>query len=153
VPAATTVAVPFVDTYHDTPGTLVVAKRISGAGAGQQGQIELLVDCGQPLNQYAFTIPAGAPAGTVTRSFPNLPAGLICTVTETANGSTDSAPVIVTGSGQKVSIPAAGTVTVPLDDHVISSIPVPPGNITGGGSGTPGAPEAPIGDIIIPVTG
>ena len=152
VPAATTVAVPFIDTYHDTPGTLLVVKQISGAGAGKQGQIELLVDCGQPLNQYAITIPAGTPAGTVSRSFPNVPAGLICTVTETANGSTTSNPVIVTGSGQKVTIPPAGTVTVPLDNHVIASVE-PPGGGNVVGPGAPGAPEAPIGDITIPVTG
>ena len=152
VPAATTVTVPFVDIYHEAPGTLLVVKQISGAGAGQQGQIDMLVDCGQPLNQYAFTIPAGAPAGTVSRSFPDIPAGLVCTVTETANGSTDSVPVIVTGNEQKVTIPAAGTVTVPIGNHVIApGIVPPPGNNVG--PGAPGAPEAPISEITVPVTG
>ena len=48
----------FTDIFTDAPGTLVVSKTISGAAAGQQGPIAILVDCGQPLNQYAFIIPA-----------------------------------------------------------------------------------------------
>jgi hypothetical protein len=149
VPAAQTVVTAFVDIYRDAPGNLLVQKTISGAGAGQQGPIAMLVDCGQPLNQYAFTIPAKAPAGTVPRSFPNIPAGLTCTVTETTNGASSSPPVIVTGNGQKVTIPAAGTVTVSLDNHVVAELPQPPpGEIT-----TPEAPEAPIGDNTVQVTG
>jgi hypothetical protein len=150
VPAATTVAVPFVDVYSDTPGNLLVTKTIGGDGAGQQGQIEILVDCGQPLNQYAFTIPAGAPAGTVSRSFPDIPAGLTCTITETANGSTDTVAVVVTGSPQSVTITAAGTATATLADDVVAA--PPPGGGGGAGSGSE-APEAPIGEITVPVTG
>jgi hypothetical protein len=70
-------------------------------------------------------------------------------VTETTNGASSSPPVIVTGNGQKVTIPAAGTVTVSLDNHVVAELPQPPpGEIT-----TPEAPEAPIGDNTVQVTG
>ena len=58
VAAGTIVPVLFTDIFTDAPGTLVVSKTISGAAAGQQGPIAILVDCGQPLNQYAFIIPA-----------------------------------------------------------------------------------------------
>ena len=60
----------FADVFTDAPGTLVVNKTISGAGAGQQGPIAILVDCGQPLNQYAFIIPANTPAGTRVTKLP-----------------------------------------------------------------------------------
>jgi hypothetical protein len=115
---------------------LVVTKTIGGAGAGQQGPIAILVDCGQPLNQYAFTIPANASAGTASRSFPNIPAGLTCTVTETSNGANGAVAVTVASSGQQVAIPADGTATATLTDTV-----------------TPAAPVAPITDITVPVTG
>ncbi len=126
----------FADVFTDAPGTLVVNKTIAGAGAGQQGQIAILVDCGQPLNQYAFIIAANTPAGTVTRSFPNIPAGLTCTVTETANGTSGAVVVTVTGSGQQVAIPAAETATATLSDTVTAE-----------------APMAPITPVTVPVTG
>ncbi len=126
----------FADIFTDAPGTLVVTKTISGAAAGEQGPIAILVDCGQPLNQYAITIPANAPAGTVSRSFPNIPAGLTCTVTETSNGANSAAAVTAMGSGQQVVIPAAGTATATLADTVTAEAPV-----------------APITPITVPVTG
>jgi Domain of unknown function (DUF5979) len=126
----------FADVFTDAPGTLVVSKTIAGAGAGQQGQIAILVDCGEPLNQYAFIIAANAPAGTLSRSFPDIPAGLTCTVTETSNGDSTGVAVTVTGNGQKVAIPDAGTATATLTDTV-----------------TPAAPVAPITPVTVPVTG
>ena len=116
VPAGRTVVVPFINISTDSPGTLVVSKTISGAAAGKQGPIAILVDCGQPLNQYAFTIPANTAAGTVSRSFPNLPAGLTCTITETTTGATDTVSVQVTGGGQKVTIAPAKTATAVITD-------------------------------------
>ena len=126
----------FADIFTDAPGTLVVNKTISGAAAGQQGQIAILVDCGQPLNQYAFIIPANTAAGTVSRSFPDIPAGLTCTVTETSNGASSAVAVTVTGSGQQVAIPAAGTATATLTDTITAEAPV-----------------APITPVTVPVTG
>ena len=116
----------FADVFTDAPGTLVVSKTIAGGGAGRQGQIAILVDCGQPLNQYAFTILANSPAGTLSRSFPDIPAGLTCTVTETANGATSAVAVTVTGSGQRIAIPAAGTATATLSDTVTAEAAVAP---------------------------
>ncbi len=136
VPAATVVAVSFADLFHDTPGTLIVSKTISGATAGQQALIAILVDCGLPLNQYAFTIPANTAAGTVSRSFPDIPAGLTCTVTETSSGASSAVAVTVTGSGQRVAIPAAGTATATLTDTITAEAPV-----------------APITQVTVPVTG
>ena len=52
------------DTYNLNPGSLVVNKTITGAGAGQQGQITITVTCvsnGQTTTlQPLFVIPAGA---------------------------------------------------------------------------------------------
>ena len=126
----------FTDIFSDAPGTLVVSKTISGAAAGQQGPIAILVDCGQPLNQYAFIIPANTAAGTVSRSFPNIPAGLTCTVTETSSGASSAVAVTVAGSGQQVAIPAAGTATATLTDTITAEAPV-----------------APITQVTVPVTG
>ena len=116
VPAGRTVVVPFVNIYTDDPGTLIVTKIITGTAAGQQEAIAILVDCGQPLNQYAFTIPANTPAGTVSRSFPDIPAGLTCTITETSNGQTAGLVVATVGSGQQVTIPPTGTATADITD-------------------------------------
>ena len=116
VPAGRTVVVPFINIYTDDPGTLIVTKIITGTAAGQQGPIAILVDCGQPLNQYAFTIPANTPAGTVSRSFPDIAAGRTCTITETSNGQTAGMVVDTVGSGQQVTIPPTGTVTADITD-------------------------------------
>jgi Domain of unknown function (DUF5979) len=93
-----------------------VTKNIAGDGAGQQGEISILVACGGPANNFAFIIPAGQAAGAVKRSFDNLPAGSVCTVTETADGHTSSAPVVVSGSGQTVTVAANATATANLTD-------------------------------------
>ena len=105
-------------------------------GAGQQGPIAMLVDCGQPLNQYTFIIPANTAAGAVSRSFPNILAGLTCTVTETSNGASNDVAVTEAGSGQRVAIPAAGIATATLTDTITAE-----------------APLAPITQVTLPVTG
>ena len=98
----------FADIFTDPPGTLTVTKNIAGAGAGMQGPIAILVDCGQPIDQFAFLIPAGTPAGSVSRSFDEIPAGSTCTTTETSNGATTAVAVAVTGSGQQVAVGEPG---------------------------------------------
>ena len=70
VAAGTIVPVLFTDIFTDAPGTLVVSKTISGAAAGQQGPIAILVDCGQPLNQYAFIIAANTRGGDGVTELP-----------------------------------------------------------------------------------
>ena len=69
-----------------SPGELTVTKTIAGPAAGQQGAITISVSCsGTALPD--FVIPAGAPAGTLSRSYPGIAAGSTCTVTETGNGA------------------------------------------------------------------
>jgi Domain of unknown function (DUF5979)/Thioester domain len=116
VPAATVVAAIFDDVLIDSPGTLRVTKTIAGAAEGKQGEIGILVDRGQPIDQFAYIIPANTPAGAVSRSFPDIPAESVCTVTETTDGSTSTVSVAVTGSGQKVTVNADQTANIGLTD-------------------------------------
>ena len=84
VPAGGVATAELVDVYHLVPGSLTVTKTISGVSAGEQGAITIGVDCdGLPLPE--FTIPAGA-TGPQSHTYDNIPAGLTCTVTETADG-------------------------------------------------------------------
>ncbi len=129
------VVVPFINIFADTPGTLTVTKNISGSGAGQQGPVSLLVDCGEPAYQFAFLVPAGTPAGSVSRSFDNIPAGSTCTITETSTGQTSTVTAAVAGSGQQVTIAAGATATVQVTDTFTATAPV-----------------APITNVTVPVT-
>jgi Domain of unknown function (DUF5979) len=115
VPAGGVVDVGLVDTYVDSPGVLTVTKQITGTAAGQEGEIGILVNCGEPVVQFSFIIPAGTPAGVQSRDFEGIPAGT-CTVTETSTGATSTVTVAVTGSGQKVTLPSGGTATAHLTD-------------------------------------
>jgi Domain of unknown function (DUF5979)/Thioester domain len=116
VAAGTVVPAVFADIFTDSPGTLTVTKNIAGAAAGREGPIAILVDCGQPSDQFAFLIPAGTPAGTVSRSFDGIPANSTCTITETSNGATSTVAATVTGSGQQVSVAANQVATAVLTD-------------------------------------
>ena len=44
-----------------------------------------------------FVIAAGTPAGNVSQSFDGIPAGSVCTVTETADGATATVTATVSG--------------------------------------------------------
>ncbi|MGX7678741.1 DUF5979 domain-containing protein [Jatrophihabitans sp. DSM 45814] len=104
VPAGGVATVDLFDTYTFVPGSLTVTKTISGASAGGQGPITIGVNCeGLPLPE--FTIPAGA-TGPQSHTYPDIPAGLTCTVTEEADGSSSSIGVVTTGSPQDVKIGA-----------------------------------------------
>ncbi|HUA45198.1 MAG TPA: DUF5979 domain-containing protein [Solirubrobacteraceae bacterium] len=128
VPAGEVVPVNVMDVYERTPetspdvpqaptGTLRVTKTIAGPAAGQQGRIAILVTCGSPLYDYAFLIPGRARAGSVSRAYPDLPAGSRCTVMETTDGSTAAVTVTATGRHQVVTIPTSGgVVTAHLTD-------------------------------------
>jgi Domain of unknown function (DUF5979)/Thioester domain len=116
IPAAKVVPVALTDIYSDSPGTLTVSKTVAGAAAGKQGPISVLADCGGPVNVFTLEIPAGAPGGPVVDDYENIPAGSVCTVTETALGGTDTVKVVGQGDGQKVTVPAGGAVTADLTD-------------------------------------
>ena len=64
----------------------MIGKRISGPAAGRQGQIVLRPVC-DGVALPPFVIPAGTPAGLVTHTYTGMPAGALCTGTETPNGS------------------------------------------------------------------
>ena len=122
------------------PGSLVVTKTITGAAAGSQGEVRIAVDCGAAAGSLPeFVIPAGTTSST-SRTYPGLPAGSVCTVTETVDGHSATVLVTVTGSGQQVTIPASGSVTATLSN----SYTFVPGSlivsktITGVGAGAQG---------------
>ena len=94
------------------PGSLIVKKTIAGPAAGSQGTVVIHVACDDGKDRADFVIKAGADAGTTSMTYPGIPARAICTVTETANGSTKATDVDVTGEGQPVTIPSGGSETV-----------------------------------------
>jgi LPXTG-motif cell wall-anchored protein len=113
IPSGGTARADLTDTYD--AGSLVVNKTITGTAAGQQGAVGIGVVCnGAAL--APFEIPAGTVAGTVSQSYDNIPAGSVCTVTETANGGSASVVVSSEGSPQNVTIAANGSGTADLTD-------------------------------------
>ena len=104
VPAGGVATAELLDTYTFVPGSLTVTKTISGPSAGEQGPITIGVNCdGLPLPE--FTITAGA-TGPQSHTYDNIPAGLTCTVTEEADGSSSTIGVVTTGSPQDAKIGA-----------------------------------------------
>lgn len=75
-------------------GDLAVTKTFAGAAVGQQGAVSLTVDCG-PAGLFVFEIPAGA-ATAVSETITGLPVGTVCSVTESATGSTSAVTVTAT---------------------------------------------------------
>ena len=126
VPAGKDVVVGLIDVYEATPGNVDVIKKITGSGAGQQGEIAILVACGGPVNNFVIRIPAHTPATTVSRFINNIPAGSHCVVSETATGRTDAVAVAAHGGGQTVSVPAAATATAHLTDSFTAVASSPP---------------------------
>ena len=114
IPAGGVATAELVDVYHLVPGSLTVTKTISGASAGEQGAITIGVNCGG-LPLPGFTIPAGA-TGPQSHTYDNIPAGLTCTVTEEADGSTSTIGVVTTGSPQDVEIGANTEASAELTD-------------------------------------
>ncbi|UWX98069.1 thioester domain-containing protein [Arthrobacter zhaoxinii] len=106
--AGDTVDTMVTNSYSPVPGGLVVTKVITGAAAGEQGEIVLEVRCGTDGSALdeTVTIPAGA-TGEVTAEFDGLPAGTECTVTETSTGAT---------SAVQVQSELPGPVTIPAND-------------------------------------
>jgi hypothetical protein len=114
------------DTYGPAPGSLLVTKTIGGERAGQQGPVTIQVACnGRPLSPD-FVIPAGTPAGSVSQSYDGIPAGSVCTVTETADGTAGTITTTVSGNGQTVTVPAGSVVPVNLaDEYELTPAPAP----------------------------
>ena len=93
VPGGSSVDAVLTDTYDLAPGSLTVTKTIAGPAAGQQGAVTISVTCNEngvdtPLPD--FTIAAGAAAGSTSHTYTRIPAGSVCTATETATGDTNS---------------------------------------------------------------
>lgn len=108
-------AAEITDTYGAVPGSLLVSKTIAGPSAGHQGPVTIQVVCdGVALPE--FVIPAHTPAGTVSQTFGDIPAGSMCTVTEMANGATSTVIADVLGNDQTVTIPAGDVESVSLTD-------------------------------------
>lgn len=143
VPPGGSVAADLVDTYDS--GSLVVSKTITGTAAGQQGQVTISVNCGGTA-LADFIVPAGTPAGTVSQTYPNLIAGTVCTITETADGSTATVIASTIGSPQQVTIAANGSGTANIVDgfEPASGTLVLTKTITGGAAGQQG----PIGILV-----
>ena len=74
----------------------------------------------------------------MSRSFPDIPAGLTCTVTETTTGATDTVSAQVTGSGQKVTIAATQTATALLTDRYAPIAAAPTTQASGSAATSPG---------------
>ena len=98
-------------------GSLVVTKTIAAGGAaGLQGQIVMHVDCSDGVSRPDFVIDAGAPAGSTSNTYPDIPAGTVCTVTETSDGSTSTVAAGVAITDSPATIPGDGTATVGVSD-------------------------------------
>ena len=126
VPAGKVVPVNLMDVYKGTRGSLKVTKTIVGRRAARRhGRIAILVDCGGPLNAYAFRIRAHV-AGSVSRYFNGLPAGSRCTVTETQDGHTGKVAVVARGRSRKVTIHANRRATDRITDRFHAKRKRPP---------------------------
>ena len=99
----------------DSAGSLLITKTIAGPLAGHQGPVTIHVTCNGTATAD-FVIDSRTPAGSVSHSVDGIPAGSVCTVTETADGATDAVAATVSGNGQQVTIPAGKVVPVNLID-------------------------------------
>ena len=120
IPAGKLKTVQITDTYaaipSPGPSSLLVTKTIAGPLAGQQGAVTIGVVCDGNAQLPDFIIPARAPAGSYSQSFGPVPAGSVCTVTETADGATDTVAAIVSGNGETVTVPPGEVVPVNVMD-------------------------------------
>ncbi|MCQ2002245.1 thioester domain-containing protein [Arthrobacter zhaoxinii] len=87
------------------PGSLVVAKTVTGSGAGLQDDIVLHVRCGDGLIDETFVIPEGTSADTFTQRYEGIPAGTVCRVTESASGANEDVTVESSGTAEVTILP------------------------------------------------
>jgi TQXA domain-containing protein len=131
IPAGGSGTAHITDTYGAAPGSLLITKTIAGTLAGSQGPVTIQAVCNGTALSPAFVIPAGTPAGIVSQSYDGLPAGSVCTVTETSDGETTDVTATVTGDNQTVTVAAGKVVPVSLTDVYLRS-PGFAGDGTGG---------------------
>ncbi|MDK1361998.1 DUF5979 domain-containing protein [Arthrobacter sp. zg-Y1219] len=93
------------NTVEFNPGSLVVAKTISGSGAGLQDDVVLHVQCGDGLIDETFVIPEETTADTYTRRYEGIPAGVLCRVSEPASGANEDVTVETSGTGEVAILP------------------------------------------------
>ena len=116
IPVGGAAAATITDTYGATPGSLLVTKTIAGPRAGHQGPVTIHVTCNGITLSPDFVIAAGTPAGSVSHSFDGIPAGSVCTITETEDGATATVTATVSANGQNVTVPAGKVVPVNVMD-------------------------------------
>ena len=73
-----------------------------------------------------FTLPAGAAAGTTSRTYDDIPAGSTCMVSELTNGGTTALVVTTVGATQHVTVPSGKTVEADITNTYGSA----PGSLT-----------------------
>ncbi|MCQ1951636.1 thioester domain-containing protein [Arthrobacter sp. zg-Y859] len=93
------------NTMEFNPGSLVVAKTISGSGAGLQEEVVLHIQCGDGLIDEIFVIPEGTSADTFTQRYDGIPAGTVCRVTEPASGANEDVTVESSGAAEATILP------------------------------------------------
>ncbi len=121
VPGGGSQTVALTNSYSFATGSLVETKTIAGAAAGQQGAVTVHTVCaGTPLTPD-LTIPAGASAGTYSKTYDDIPAGSTCTLTEGPDGSTKAVSVITTGGGQSVTVLVDKVVAADITDTYTSA--------------------------------
>lgn len=103
--------------YEFAPGRLIVSKTIAGPAAGRQGEITVLTVCDGVALTPDLVVPAGAPAGTFSRTYASVPGNSTCDVTETADGSDPNVTVTISPQdGQTVLVPPRRTATAHITD-------------------------------------
>ncbi|WP_181034678.1 DUF5979 domain-containing protein [Arthrobacter sp. 08Y14] len=93
------------NTVEFNPGSLVVAKTISGSGAGLQEDIVLHIQCGDGIIDEIFLIPEGTTADTFTQLYQGIPAGVLCRVSEPTSGANEDVTVETSGTGEVAILP------------------------------------------------
>ena len=130
------------DTYTFLTGSLTVTKTIAGLAAGQQGQVTIKVSCDGTELSPELRVDQNAPAGDHSETYTGIPAGSTCSATETADGSTSTVNVAISGdNGTSVTVPGGGTATRHITDtytHATGSLEVSK-LIAGPAAGRPGS--------------
>jgi hypothetical protein len=147
VPPGGIVGVDVLNDYTLNPGSLTVSKAVTGAAAGRQGEIVIDVKCttaqDSTLKPQEVEAQLVIPAGTTNPDplvVTGIPAGLVCTITETADGATAEVGVTTVAPGPTTIAPggaAAATVTnTYLDIPEVPEVPeVPGGELPDTGAG------------------
>ena len=93
------------NTVEFNPGSLIVAKTVTGSGAGLQEEIVLHIQCGDGLLDEIFVIPEGATADTFVQQYDGIPAGVLCRISEPATGANEDVTVESTGTVEVTILP------------------------------------------------